>query len=155
MKRTNLPGIERGCGAPLPDKRIVVIGKVIATLLILLFFVSVLWLVAQEAQRGAGVREIRMTARKYRFDPKEIRVREGERVRLLITALDRKHGIRIKEFGVKTVLEEGKETVVEFVAERAGEYKFKCSVRCGLRHGSMKGNLIVEPAEKPGLQGAE
>ena len=102
------------------------------------------------AQQGASetqVREIRMTAKKYRFDPKEIRVREGERVRLLITALDRKHGIRIKEFGVKTVLEKGKETVVEFVAERAGEYKFKCSVRCGWRHGSMKGKLIVEPAE--------
>ena len=101
------------------------------------------------AQQGASeseVREIRMTARKYHFDPKEIRVREGERVRLLITALDRKHGIRIKEFGVKVVLEKGKETVVEFVAERAGEYKFKCSVRCGWRHGSMKGKLIVEPA---------
>jgi cytochrome c oxidase subunit 2 len=102
---------------------------------------------AQQGSSETEVREIRMTARKYRFDPQEIRVREGERVRLLITALDRKHGIRIKEFGVKTVLEKGKETVVEFVAERAGEYKFKCSVRCGWRHGSMKGKLIVEPAE--------
>ena len=101
---------------------------------------------AQQGSSETGVREIRMTAQKYRFDPQEIRVREGERVRLLITALDRKHGIRIKEFGVKTVLEKGKETVVEFVAERAGEYKFKCSVRCGWRHGSMKGKLIVEPA---------
>lgn len=102
---------------------------------------------AQQGSSETGVREIRMTAQKYRFDPQEIRVREGERVRLLITALDRKHGIRIKEFGVKTVLEKGKETVVEFVAERAGEYKFKCSVRCGWRHGSMKGKLVVEPAE--------
>ncbi len=101
------------------------------------------------AQQGASetkVREIRMTARKYRFDPQEIRVREGERVRLLITALDRKHGIRIKEFGVKTVLEKDKETVVEFVAERAGEYKFKCSKFCGWGHRRMKGKLIVEPA---------
>jgi cytochrome c oxidase subunit 2 len=102
---------------------------------------------AQQGSSETEVREIRMTAQKYRFDPKEIRVREGERVRLLITALDRKHGIRIKEFGIKTVLEKGKETVVEFVAARAGEYKFKCSVRCGWRHGSMKGKLIVEPAE--------
>ncbi len=111
-----------------------------------LFFLGGL-LPALQGASETEVREIRMTARKYRFDPKEIRVREGERVRLFITALDRKHGIRIKEFGVKTVLEKGKETVVEFVAERAGEYKFKCSVRCGWRHGSMKGKLIVEPAE--------
>ncbi len=119
-----------------------------------LFLLSGL-LPAQQGSSETGVREIRMTARKYRFDPQEIRVREGERVRLLITALDRKHGIRIKEFGVKTVLEKGKETVVEFVAERAGEYKFKCSVRCSWGHRRMKGKLIVEPAEKPGLQGAE
>ncbi|MCH6554070.1 MAG: cupredoxin domain-containing protein [Acidobacteria bacterium] len=111
-----------------------------------LFLLSGL-LPAQQGSSETEVREIRMTAQKYRFDPQEIRVREGERVRLLITALDRKHGIRIKEFGVKTVLEKGKETVVEFVAERVGEYKFKCSVRCGWRHGSMKGKLIVEPAE--------
>ena len=111
-----------------------------------LFLLSGL-LPAQQGSSETEVREIRMTAQKYRFDPQEIRVREGERVRLLITALDRKHGIRIKEFGIKTVLEKDKETVVEFVAERVGEYKFKCSVRCGWRHGSMKGKLIVEPAE--------
>ncbi len=102
---------------------------------------------AQEQAAEPAVHEIRMTAKKYKFTPKEIRVKQGERVRLLITALDRKHGIQIKEFGIKTVLEKRKETVVEFVAERVGEYKFKCSVRCGWRHGSMKGKLIVEPAD--------
>ncbi len=119
------------------------------TVLLLWLFLFLLGglLPAQPGASETEVREIRMTARKYRFDPQEIRVREGERVRLLITALDRKHGIRIKEFGVKTVLEKGKETGVEFVAERAGEYKFKCSVRCGWRHGSMKGKLSVEPAD--------
>ncbi len=143
MKRTNFRDVERGCGAPLPDKAFI---TRVALIFLFLFLLGGL-LPAQQGSSETEVREIRMTAQKYRFDPKEIRVREGERVRLLITALDRKHGIRIKEFGVKTVLEKGKETVVEFVAERAGEYKFKCSVRCGWRHGSMKGKLIVEPAE--------
>ncbi len=103
-------------------------------------------LASASQQAPAPVREIKMTAKKYEFNPGEIRVKQGERVRLLITALDRDHGIEIKEFGIKVRLEEAKETPVEFTAEKPGEYEFKCSVRCGWRHGSMKGKLIVEPA---------
>ena len=98
------------------------------------------------AQDAPPVREIKMTAKKYEFEPGEIRIKQGERVRLLITATDRTHGFEIKDLGIKVRLEEGKETPVEFTAEKPGEYEFKCSVRCGWRHGSMKGKLIVEPA---------
>ncbi|MGH9862753.1 MAG: cupredoxin domain-containing protein [Candidatus Acidiferrales bacterium] len=102
---------------------------------------------AQETPKPGEVREIPMTAKKYEYSPKEIRVKQGERVRLLITATDRKHGFQIKELGIKTELEKDKATAVEFVADKPGEYQFKCSVRCGFGHGGMRGTLIVEPAE--------
>jgi len=98
------------------------------------------------AQQAPPVREIKMTAKKYEFSPAEIRVKQGERVRLLITATDRRHGLALEALGLKTELPEGKETAVEFTAPKPGAYEFKCSVRCGWRHGSMKGRLIVEPA---------
>ena len=98
------------------------------------------------AQQAPPVHEIKMTAKKYEFNPEEIRVKQGERVRLLITATDRKHGFQIEALGIKTELPSGKETAVEFTAPKPGAYEFKCSVRCGWRHGSMKGRLIVEPA---------
>lgn len=100
---------------------------------------------SKEAVQEPPVHEIRMTAKKYEYSPSEIRVKQGERVRLLITALDRKHGFAIKDLNIKTELEKGKETVVEFTADRPGEYKFKCSVRCGWRHRWMNGKLVVEP----------
>src|ERR1051325_1988494 len=66
---------------------------------------------------GAGdVQEIKMTAKKYEFSPKEIHVKQGQKVLLLITALDRKHGFEIKPLGIKMDLEQGKETAVEFTA---------------------------------------
>ncbi|MGH9776836.1 MAG: TonB family protein [Candidatus Acidiferrales bacterium] len=108
--------------------------------------VCILFSLSSVAQQAAPAREIKMTAKKYEFEPSEVRVKQGERVRLLITATDRAHGLEIKELGIKVRLEEGKETPVEFTAEKPGEYEFKCSVRCGWRHGSMKGKLIVEPA---------
>ena len=104
---------------------------------------------ARQTPTEGPVREIKMTAKKYEFNPGEIRVKQGERIRLLITATDRKHGIRIKELGVRKVeLPKGEETAVEFVADKAGEFEFKCAVRCGWRHGRMKGKLIVEPVSE-------
>lgn len=103
------------------------------------------WLEAQQPP-VAPVHEIKMTAKKYEYSPNEIHVRQGERVRLLITALDHTHGFEIKDLGIKTDLEKEKETAVEFVADRAGEFPFNCSHFCGFGHRRMKGKLIVEPA---------
>ncbi len=116
------------------------------TIILLVLAVAALGVSAQQPPATPAVHEIKMTAKKYEFNPEEIRVKQGEKVRLLITATDRSHGIEIKELGIKVRLEEGKETPVEFTADRPGEYKFNCSVRCGWRHGSMTGKLIVEPA---------
>ncbi|MFQ5776919.1 MAG: cupredoxin domain-containing protein [Terriglobia bacterium] len=121
-------------------------ARLSALTLCLAFLVLGMALLAQESAPEPPVREIRMTAKKYKYTPKEIRLRQGERVRLIIKALDRKHGFEIKDLGIKTVLEKGKETVVEFVAARAGKFKFKCTVRCGWGHFRMKGKLIVKPA---------
>src|SRR3972149_9881729 len=100
----------------------------------------------QKPESAPPAREIKMTAKKYEFSPAEIRVKQGERVRLLITATDRRHGLALEALGIKTELPEGKETTVEFTAPKPGAYEFKCSVRCGWRPRGLKGALILEPA---------
>lgn len=94
--------------------------------------------------QGASVHEIQMTAKKYEFSPDPIRVKKGERVRLIITATDRDHGIKIEAFNVEQKLKKGVPTTVEFTADKAGTFPFKCSVHCGFGHSGMKGKLIVE-----------
>ncbi|HEY6274250.1 MAG TPA: cupredoxin domain-containing protein [Terriglobales bacterium] len=96
------------------------------------------------AQNAGQVHEIQMTAKKYEFSPNPIRVKKGERVRLIITATDRDHGIKIEAFNVEQKLKKGVPIMVEFTADKAGTFPFKCSVHCGLGHGGMKGTLIVE-----------
>ena len=90
------------------------------------------------------VAEIQVAARKYKFTPNVITVKKGQLVRLIITAEDRDHGIRLKDFDIKQRLVKGVPTTVEFTPTEAGTFVFKCSVRCGLRHGKMKGKLVVE-----------
>ena len=97
-----------------------------------------------ESQSEAPSEEIHMTARKYEFDPKVITVKKGQAVRLLIKAEDRDHGFKLQAFGINQRLRKGAWTTIEFTAEEAGTFPFKCSVRCGWRHGKMKGKLIVK-----------
>ena len=92
----------------------------------------------------AGVHEFKMTARKYQFDPNTLTVRKGEKVRLVITALDRDHGFKLEAFGINQKLIKGDPTTIEFTADKAGTFPFQCSEFCGLGHGRMKGKLVVE-----------
>ena len=92
----------------------------------------------------SGVKEFDMIARQWAFEPSTIIVEEGDKVRLNIKTEDVTHGFAIFEFGVNERLEPGKTTIVEFVADKKGEYVFFCSVSCGKGHGDMKGKLIVE-----------
>ena len=99
---------------------------------------------AQESRPAGAVHEIQMTAKKYEFNPSTVTVKKGERVKLLITALDKDHGIKIEAFGVSQVLKKGEPATVEFTADKAGEFPFVCSKFCGFGHGKMKGKLVVE-----------
>ncbi len=93
---------------------------------------------------GEGVREIVMTAKKYEFSPSEIKAHPGETIRLVITALDRKHGFKLDAFGIDRQLPKGEAVTIEFTADQAGTFPFKCSKFCGFGHGKMKGGLIVD-----------
>jgi cytochrome c oxidase subunit 2 len=112
-----------------------------------------------------GVQVIDVTAKKYEFNPSPIRVKQGTRVRLKITATDHAHGFRIRELpeGADTTdtkgkgglvfsspqdcqrIEKGQTATIEFVAQTPGTYPFRCCTRCGWHHRAMKGQLMVEP----------
>jgi len=93
---------------------------------------------------AGDVREIQMTAKKYEFNPNLITVKKGERVRLVITALDRDHGFKLEAFGINQKIKKGDPVTIEFTADKAGTFKFQCSEFCGFGHGRMKGKLVVE-----------
>ena len=100
-------------------------------------------LLAQEPTAGTGA-ETRMTAKKYEFDPPAIRVKTGDHVKLVITALDKEHGFKIEPLHINQKLPKGEPVTVEFTAPAPGTYPFECSHFCGFGHGKMKGELIVE-----------
>ena len=110
-----------------------------------LFAVPVSSTPAQEASSRVGeAGEIKVTAKKYAFDPNPIRVKKGDHVKLVITAVDHDHGFKLDAFHVDQLLKEGEATTVEFTADQAGTFPFRCSHFCGMGHKKMKGELVVE-----------
>jgi cytochrome c oxidase subunit II len=72
----------------------------------LLAALPVLGALAQDADQVAG-REIKITAKKYEFDPSVINVKKGEHVKLVITALDHDHGFKLEALKISERLKKG------------------------------------------------
>jgi cytochrome c oxidase subunit II len=114
---------------------------------IMMTVASGIGLFAQEnAPATAAGDAIQVTAKKYEFNPSVITVKQGQQVKLVITATDRDHGFRLTAYNIDQKLKKGVATPVEFTADKAGTFPFECSDYCGFGHGHMKGKLVVEPA---------
>ena len=59
------------------------------------------------AQSTASGPEIQMTAEKYDFKPDTVTVKKGDRVKLVITAVDHDHGFKIDGFQINQKLPKG------------------------------------------------
>jgi plastocyanin len=103
------------------------------------------------------VREISVTATKDRweFKPELIEVDQGDTVRLSFVNQDSyDHGVQIDAYGVSQRIPANSTAVIpEFVATKAGDYPFICSVSCGggivdgkeRGHFDQTGTLRVKP----------
>ena len=87
--------------------------------------------------------EVKITAKKFSFEPNKISVNKGDTVRLIVASVDVDHGIGISEFGIDRKVKKGTTEVIEFVADKEGKFVFFCSVFCGDGHPDMTGELLV------------
>ena len=92
---------------------------------------------------SSNVKEFKMTAKQFQFEPATIEVNKGDKVRLIVTSTDVPHGIAIPEYGINERLDPGKPKTIEFTADKQGTFTAFCSVICGAGHLGMKGKLIV------------
>jgi cytochrome c oxidase subunit 2 len=98
------------------------------------------------APSGPASKVIDVTASRYRFEPAQIEVEEGDRVVLRLRSVDGPHGIAIKGVKAKAQIPaDGSVITLEFVARKAGLFEFACNEYCGSGHTGMRGSLVVKP----------
>lgn len=77
------------------------------------------------------------------FSLKEISVKKGDRVRIKVTNTKGTHDFNIDEYGIKQMTPLNEEVVIEFTADKAGEFTYYCSTP-GHRAAGQFGKLIVK-----------
>lgn len=85
---------------------------------------------------------IRLTAKKFEYDLREITLKKGVPVVLELTSSDRVHGFNQPDFGVRGDAVPGMVTRIRFTPDKTGEFVFFCDVFCGDGHEEMSGMLI-------------
>ena len=93
---------------------------------------------------AAGANEVAIQAMKFEFTPETVKVKRGEPVTFVLTSIDRIHGFKMPDFGLRTEILPDRETRVTITPEKAGTFVFFCDVFCGDGHEEMSGTLIVE-----------
>jgi heme/copper-type cytochrome/quinol oxidase subunit 2 len=108
---------------------------------------------------------ISLEAKKYGYSPSRIIVNKGDTIVLKPTSLDATHGFLLDGHPVEFIMRKGatflkyswededgklqadwdRVSEVEFVADKAGKFSFRCTQTCGNLHPFMTGELIVKP----------
>jgi cytochrome c oxidase subunit II len=98
---------------------------------------------ATAAVPAAAEQVVHMTAKRFEYTPSQITLKKGVPVVLEVTALDRDHGFKVPELGVRADLKSGQVTRVRIVPDRTGTFEFRCDVFCGSGHEDMSGEIVV------------
>ena len=86
---------------------------------------------------------IEVSGENFSYDPEEITVKAGQKVKIKFTANDMQHDFVIDELDVKSdVVTSGNTTEFEFTPTEAGEFEYYCSVGNHRAQG-MVGTLTV------------
>ncbi len=86
---------------------------------------------------------IKITAKRFEYNPKEITLKKGVPVVLEFTSLDRLHGFKCLGLGVRADIKPGQATRVNLTPQKVGDFEFHCDNFCGGGHGNMKGVIHV------------
>ncbi|MDP2736319.1 MAG: cupredoxin domain-containing protein [bacterium] len=102
--------------------------------------------IATTAATTAPLKEFAMTSfyddKGIWFSLKEISVNRGEIVRIKVTNIKGAHDFVIDEYNIKKITPLNEEVVIEFTADKAGEFIYYCSVS-GHRQKGQWGTLKV------------
>src|SRR6476620_8293273 len=82
----------------------------------------------------ATTRRIPITATRFAFSPRDIRIQAGETVTLVVTATDFPHGFSIPELNARIDAAPGKAVELALAALQPGRYACLCDNFCGEGH---------------------
>jgi cytochrome c oxidase subunit 2 len=99
--------------------------------------------IAVQVQAQPKPRIIRITARKFTYEPAELTLKLNEAVVFQLTTQDVVMGFSVPDFATRATILPGQVTEVPLTPTKVGEFTFLCDVFCGSGHENMEGTLRV------------
>ena len=90
-----------------------------------------------------GERYFRIQASSFNYSPSVLHVNPGDRVTIELASQDVPHGIYIDGYDLEVHADPGQPARLNFIADRPGSFRLRCSVTCGALHPFMIGQLKV------------
>lgn len=87
--------------------------------------------------------EFTLVARDFRYSPDRIDVTEGDLVKVTIRSDDIAYSFAVDEYRIVRRVPPGGSTTFEFMADRAGTFRFYSNLTTDPAHSSMQGRLVV------------
>ncbi len=98
----------------------------------------------EDATIPSDVRTVEIEAGSFYYKPAQLRVKKGEKIKLILKSVDMMHDFNIDELGLKIpITKSGSTATVEFTADKSGTFEYYCSVGQHRLKGQV-GKLIVE-----------
>lgn len=97
-----------------------------------------------EITPASEIKSFEVSGKPFEFDPKEIRVKQGDTVKITFNNTQGFHNWTLDQYNVQTKqIQAGQSDSIQFVADRAGTFEYYCSVG-NHRAMGMVGKLVVE-----------
>jgi len=91
-----------------------------------------------------GIRTVTIEAGSFYYKPDVIRVKKGEKVKLVLNSVDMMHDFNIDELGVSVPVTKAEtSSTVEFTPDQVGTFEYYCSVGEHRANGQV-GTIIIE-----------
>lgn len=96
------------------------------------------------SQPVSAIKEFTVEGKPFEFNPKEIKVKKGDTVKITFKNNEGFHSLTIDDYNAGTKqINAGESDTIQFVADKAGSFQYFCAVDSHKDKG-MVGTLVVE-----------
>ena len=114
-------------------------GKIFWSIIVIVITIAIgVILTNNFGRQSKEVKEFKIRAFKYGFEPNDILIKKGDKIKIIINNSDILHGIYIPDLEIRG------NDMVEFIASKQGQFIWYCNNYCGEGHGRMQGKLTIE-----------
>ncbi len=85
----------------------------------------------------------KIEASQFAYTPSELYVNAGDTVTIQVVSTDVVHGLYVDGYDISVEADPGQTTMLTFIADKPGSFRFRCNVTCGAMHPFMIGKLTV------------